>query len=383
MTTFQVAERVKPSLPARASSTLAGRTLLQRKCACGGTPGPTGECEQCRKKRLSVQRLASDNALPSVAPPVVYDVLRSPGQPLDTGTRGYFERRFSHDFSRVRVHVDAQAAESARSVHALAYTVGQNIVFNQGQYSPAAPTGQELLAHELTHVVQQSGGGAGRPEPATTGLIIAPAEGRLEAEANLSARAIMNPSWGSLPRTAGGARQSGPALQRQSETLPPTASESAADARLRALAGRPAEALRAWKTLNAAERSFVLMVMTGRYGVDFALEFSQYSQGKKKPDFSTTVTNKETPESLTGQGYRHFGDPGGIPRWVHPSGREVMLLSPPAPEPEERSPAEVERCEQMCADTDDEDACNACCDEKIPESDHACRVNCKVKCPAK
>ncbi|MHB8595734.1 MAG: eCIS core domain-containing protein [Ktedonobacteraceae bacterium] len=87
--------------------------------------------------------------------PIVHDVLHSSGQPLDSGTRAFMEPRFNHDFSGVRVHTDARAAGSARSVNALAYTVGQNVVFGSGQYTPTTMTGKRLLAHELTHVVQQ------------------------------------------------------------------------------------------------------------------------------------------------------------------------------------------------------------------------------------
>jgi outer membrane protein OmpA-like peptidoglycan-associated protein len=139
------------------SFTPAGSGLLQRKCACGGTPGPTGECEECRKKRLQrkTNQRSTRNAEPSVVPPIVHDVLRSPGQPLDAETRGFMEPRFGHDFSRVRVHTDAKAAESARAVHALAYTMGQEVVFGAGQYRPETAQGRRLLAHELTHTMQQ------------------------------------------------------------------------------------------------------------------------------------------------------------------------------------------------------------------------------------
>jgi hypothetical protein len=89
------------------------------------------------------------------APPIVHDVLRSSGQPLDAATRAFMEPRFRHDFSKVRVHADARAAESARAVNALAYTVGPNIVFGAGRYTPATPDGSRLIAHELTHVRQQ------------------------------------------------------------------------------------------------------------------------------------------------------------------------------------------------------------------------------------
>ncbi len=96
---------------------------------------------------------------PGGLPPSVSQVLASAGQPLDPATRAFMEPRFRHDFSRVRVHTDEQAAESARSVNALAYTVGRDVVFEGGQYAPRTEQGKRLLAHELAHVVQQSRGG--------------------------------------------------------------------------------------------------------------------------------------------------------------------------------------------------------------------------------
>jgi hypothetical protein len=100
-------------------------------------------------------------------PAVVHAVLKSPGRPLDRETRAFFEPRFGHDFSRVRVHSDAQAGESARAVNALAYTVGHDIVFDTGKFAPHSVHGKHLLAHELTHVVQQQNSSAdltvGRP----------------------------------------------------------------------------------------------------------------------------------------------------------------------------------------------------------------------------
>jgi Domain of unknown function (DUF4157) len=92
------------------------------------------------------------------APPIVHDVLRSPGQPLDTATRAFMEPRFGHDFSKVRVHSDARAAEAASVLSARAYTVGDNVVFGPGRYAPATKLGHRLMAHELTHVVQQRAG---------------------------------------------------------------------------------------------------------------------------------------------------------------------------------------------------------------------------------
>ena|GEM_PF-3833085 len=103
-----------------------------------------------------LQRAAEGAASAGTAPPAVHQVLRSPGQPLDAASRSFFERRLGHDFGDVRVHTDAAAAHSARAVQAAAYTVGRHVVFGEGQYAPASPEGRRLMAHELTHVVQQS-----------------------------------------------------------------------------------------------------------------------------------------------------------------------------------------------------------------------------------
>src|SRR5256885_13291609 len=89
----------------------------------------------------------------------VHDVVGSGGgTPLDTDTRGVMEERLGQDFSDVRVHTGQKADESARSVNAQAYTVGTDVVFRSGHYSPGTDTGQRVLAHELTHVVQQKAG---------------------------------------------------------------------------------------------------------------------------------------------------------------------------------------------------------------------------------
>ena len=133
--------------------------VLQRKCACGGTSESEGECAECKAKREgALQRRVANQGAPAAAnsiPPIVHNVLNSPGQSLDAGTRAFMEPRFGYDFSQVRVHTDAKAAESARAVNALAYTVGRNVVFGIGQYAPGTTMGRKLLTHELTHVVQQ------------------------------------------------------------------------------------------------------------------------------------------------------------------------------------------------------------------------------------
>ncbi|HBB87627.1 MAG TPA: hypothetical protein DC047_08445 [Blastocatellia bacterium] len=133
--------------------------LLQRKCDCGNH-AMSGSCDDCAKKKGTLQRKSSSGFESSAAPSIVHEVLRSNGQPLDTATRGFMEPRFGHDFSQVRVHTDEKAADSARAVDSLAYTVGRNIVFAAGQYRPATAAGRRLVGHELTHVVQQGRTGA-------------------------------------------------------------------------------------------------------------------------------------------------------------------------------------------------------------------------------
>jgi Domain of unknown function (DUF4157) len=129
--------------------------ILQRKCACGNSASLTGKCTECENKRLTLQRHSADRDGVSEVPPIVGEVLRSPGRPLESDTRAFMEPRFGHDFSQVRVHTDGKAAESAQSVNALAYTVGQDVVFGVGQYQPHNLIGRALLAHELAHTIQQ------------------------------------------------------------------------------------------------------------------------------------------------------------------------------------------------------------------------------------
>jgi len=172
--------------------------LLQRKCACGSPVSSlTDQCEACKvgkpiQKKLTVgasndpmeqeadqvadqvlrapldagasgaamriQRAGARAASGTAAAPAsVAHALARPGRPLDGVLRKDMERRFGHDFSQVRVHVEAAAERSARDVQARAYTVGRDVVFGAGQFTPATTDGRRLLAHELTHVVQQRG----------------------------------------------------------------------------------------------------------------------------------------------------------------------------------------------------------------------------------
>jgi thiol-disulfide isomerase/thioredoxin len=112
------------------------------------------QCEKCAEEQQQLQRKA-DGRRPDTVPPIVNEVLSSPGQPLDMDSRAFMENRFGYDFSSVRVHSGSQAERSADAVNAEAYTVGRDIVFAGGRYSPGSESGKQLLAHELAHVVQQ------------------------------------------------------------------------------------------------------------------------------------------------------------------------------------------------------------------------------------
>ena len=137
------ADRVADQVVMSAHADAAPATL-RRKCA---------ECEE-QGSRLQTKRAGADPGI-AIAPEIVHDVLHAPGERLDDATRAFMEPRFEQDFGDVRVHRDARAAASARSVKATAYTVGRNVVFDAGRYAPATEPGARLLAHELAHVVQQ------------------------------------------------------------------------------------------------------------------------------------------------------------------------------------------------------------------------------------
>jgi Domain of unknown function (DUF4157) len=135
---------MRMSMPEPISFSSAKNTV-NRKCS---------ECEQ--EEKLHRKESSSDST--SVAPPIVHDVINSSyGKSLDESTRSFMEPRFNYDFSNVKIHDNELAAKSASSINALAYTSGNNVVFNSGQYNTKSDSGKRLLAHELTHVVQQRG----------------------------------------------------------------------------------------------------------------------------------------------------------------------------------------------------------------------------------
>jgi hypothetical protein len=190
---------VHARIPASASPVRAG--TLARTCDCGNHAAG-GTCPACaaEARRRRVSRFAErstgdehDDAGP--VPPIVHDVLRGPGQELPGEVRAFMEPRFAADFSDVRLHTDASAAQSSRAVSAHAYTAGSHIVFAAGQYQPSTPSGQRLLAHELTHVVQQRGiggaPGAGSASHEAPSAISDPADAS-EREAEATAARVLS-----------------------------------------------------------------------------------------------------------------------------------------------------------------------------------------------
>jgi hypothetical protein len=185
-----------------ASGTVTGGP---RGCDCGWL-SRRGSCEPCEHERAPSSALRQAAIGPTAADPrpmpdAAGRVLQSAGEPLDPGTRRFMESRIGHDFSAVRVHADADAAASARAVAAKAYTLGQDVVFAAGRYEPRSSEGQRLLAHELTHVVQQA------DAPPLTGTArIAGADAFSEQEAHRAADRVAD--GGAVPMI----RQAGPML---------------------------------------------------------------------------------------------------------------------------------------------------------------------------
>ncbi|MGZ5442168.1 MAG: eCIS core domain-containing protein [Thermoanaerobaculia bacterium] len=191
----------RPAVSARRSGAIAASPTLQQRvgnrgaqaivarlCRCGGS------CNRCRAAESHhVLRQATESSAPAAAPPIVHDVLRSAGQPLDSTTRAFMEPRFDRDLGHVRVHADAPAAASTEAVNALAYTVGSDIVFGTGQYDPGSTRGRKTLAHELTHVAQQQNA------TSLDRLTVGAPDDAFEQEADRIAGTIVDAQSNSLP----------------------------------------------------------------------------------------------------------------------------------------------------------------------------------------
>ncbi len=150
----RVADQVMQSGSALPDAGSASPAAVQRKCApCETSQTSCPKCDE-EETKVALQRGEVASA-PATAPPSVDAVVNSQGKPLDASTRGFMERQFGHSFEQVRIHADQQAADSASTVGAMAYTVGSHVAFAAGRHDPASTAGRHLLAHELTHVIQQ------------------------------------------------------------------------------------------------------------------------------------------------------------------------------------------------------------------------------------
>lgn len=198
--------------PAHAGSFAQPALALRRtSCACGG------DCPQCLQRRPHETDVSEGPLDPGsgAVPPIIHDVLSSPGEPLDSATRAFMDPGFGRDFSNVRVHTDAKAAESARSVDALAYTVGRDVVFAAGHYAPRTQAGARLIAHELAHTLQNPA-----PTRVSPSLEIGPVDDPAERAADSAADAVMRgekaplaPSGGAMLRRQPRTCTAGPADQ--------------------------------------------------------------------------------------------------------------------------------------------------------------------------
>jgi len=142
---------------------------VQRMCA---------HCEEEEKKKMQRKEMNQEAVGADKDIESYVDSLGSTGQSLSNDVRNFYEPRIGYDFSDVKVHTDAVAAKSAQSINALAYTSGNHIVFNSGQYSPGSDNGKRLLGHELTHVVQQGSAVSRKQIQRQGGAAPAPTYGR-------------------------------------------------------------------------------------------------------------------------------------------------------------------------------------------------------------
>jgi hypothetical protein len=192
-----------------------GRAAAEGRADVLGEAGLTG-----------LQRAAGNSAVSSMVedePSPVHDVVSSGGRPLEPDVRADMETRLGADFGDVRVHDDGAADRSAQSVNAHAYTVGSNIVFQRDMYDPASDGGRTMLAHELTHVVQQRSGPVDGT-PAGGGIKVSDPSDRFEREAAANAERVIAAPAATQPAPPSPAPA--PAVQRDAEEAAPVQREA-------------------------------------------------------------------------------------------------------------------------------------------------------------
>jgi hypothetical protein len=224
------APTVAPPAPTPAPLAVPSRPhlrLVQRSCECGASAGPSGRCQSCNETILRPKReTAAAAAGGHLAPPLVHQALATTGEALDPIARDQLEGMLGHDLSRVRIHTGPLADASARAIGARAYTVGQDIVFRDGLFQPHSREGRRLLAHELTHTVQQA-----HARPAAE-LRVGPAH---DAHEHAAARAAELPA--PPPKSAPAAKS---ATAPKSDATHKTAAAAAKPAPTPAAATKPA-----------------------------------------------------------------------------------------------------------------------------------------------
>jgi hypothetical protein len=299
--------------PVPAASPAPGHSGLLQRCACKNkSGGPDSESEEQKKKKkqeassgplLQRKSAQASAAAPASmeAPPIVHDVLRSPGQPLDAASRAVMEPRFGYDFSRVRVHTDARAAKSAEAVNAQAYAVGSNIVLGANQSGTGNSSNQRVLAHELAHVVQQDGRSAGGS------LKVAPANDSAEGAADRAADEALSGGRVSNPTKASGRLQRLGANPACTPTQAKDLHQAVFNANswvgkaLKALAATPL----APKTLTALQHNFGAAGTAANAGTIAANLRAGQSDMTSDP---ISCTNAATDASCSAAGGAHCGD---------------------------------------------------------------------------
>jgi len=192
------------------------------KAAAEGRPDVLGEAGM-----MGLQRAAGNGAVSSMVedePSPVHDVVSSGGRALEPDVRADMESRLGADFGDVKVHDDAAAHRSAQAVNAHAYTVGSNVVFQRDQYDPGSDAGRVMLAHELTHVVQQRSGPVDGT-PSAGGIKVSDPSDRYERDAAANAERVMAAPAPAQPAPPTPVQTA--AVQRDVDEAPPVQREAA------------------------------------------------------------------------------------------------------------------------------------------------------------
>jgi ribosomal protein L12E/L44/L45/RPP1/RPP2 len=200
--------RPKTSRLEEAESAVALNAALSGRLDAAGTSGVMG-------LQRAIGNAGTAELIEQERSPV-HDVIGSGGSPMEPTIRADMESRLGHDFGGVRIHTDAAAHDSAKSVNAQAYTVGSDIVFQQGKYDPGSQSGQHVLAHELTHVVQQRSGPVDGTD-AGGGVKVSDPSDRFEREAVANADRVMASAPAAAPDVQRSADGAVPMVQREEE----------------------------------------------------------------------------------------------------------------------------------------------------------------------